>query len=224
VVLRFGFLKGRSTFLRWLLSSIRLISVLTDAPATRRHWFLLCPLSTRLLVELFLWHMDLTHQRDPSSQLLILQFFRFYCCFYGLLSYLGYCLLLGETFVFEFVLVLFFTVVSIVIFNSIFSSSASFGWLLIPSEDIDRLVLFCIHFAYETTLRGPLKRLGHFMSHFLPLERTGSFYVQFPTFYIYFSTVLISAESIVGEPTHFSFIGSATSSSFRIRSDKDPPL
>jgi hypothetical protein len=37
----------------------------------------------------------------------------------------------------------------------------------------------------------------------------------------YFSTAVYHLGYIVGEPTHFSFFGSPTSSSFRIRSDKD---
>jgi hypothetical protein len=51
----------------------------------------------------------------------------FFCCFFGFLFYLDYCLLLGETLIFEFVLVLFFSVVSILDFYSAFTTSASFG-------------------------------------------------------------------------------------------------
>jgi hypothetical protein len=58
-------------------------------------------------------------------------------------SYLNYCLFLDETLIFEFVLVLFFSVVSVSDFDSVFTTSTSFEWLyLIPSGGIDRLVLF----------------------------------------------------------------------------------
>jgi hypothetical protein len=115
---------------------------------------------------------------------------------------LGYCLLLGETLVFKFVLEFFFFVVSVSDSYNIFTTSASFGWLLlIPSEDIDRLVFLCTSFAYETVLCGPLKRLSHL-------------FVLFPICCIYFSIVLVCFGSIVRDPIPFSFIGSITSSSF----------
>jgi uncharacterized protein YybS (DUF2232 family) len=79
-----------------------------------------------------------------------------------------------------------------------------------PKWGIYRLVLFCTSLTYETTLCGLLKGSGHL-------------FVIFPTFCIYFSTVFVYFESIVGKLIHFSSIGSATSSSFGIRSGKDPP-
>lgn len=88
----------------------------------------------------------------------------FFCCFYIILSYLGYCLFLGETFVSEFVLVPFFSVVPDSDFNSVFITSASFGWLLlIPSRGTDKLALICTSLAYEIALCGSLERTGSFV-------------------------------------------------------------
>jgi len=96
-------------------------------------------------------------------------FFWSFCCCSVFLYYWGYCLPLGETFVFEFVLVLFFTVVLVLTFNSTFTTSAFFRrWLLIPMG-IDMLVLFSTFFTYETALCGLLKGPDHF------------FFVLFPT-------------------------------------------
>jgi hypothetical protein len=54
-----------------------------------------------------------------------------------------------------------FFVVSGLDFNSVFSTSASFRWLLlIPSGGIYKLVLICTSLAYETTLCGSLERTG----------------------------------------------------------------
>jgi hypothetical protein len=99
------------------------------------------------------------------------------------------------------VLVLLFYVVSISNFNSTFTTSVSFGWLLlIPSESIDRLALFCISLAYDIALCGSLKG-------------PGNLFVQFLTIFKYFSTVLVCFRQIVEEPTLISFKGSSTSSS-----------
>jgi hypothetical protein len=55
---------------------------------------------------------------------------------------LGYCLLLGETLVFEFVLVSLFSAVLNSDFSSTFIALSSFGWLLLfPSGGRNRLVL-----------------------------------------------------------------------------------
>jgi hypothetical protein len=124
---------------------------------------------------------------------------------------LGLLSSLWETFIFEFVFILFFSIVSDSGFNSAFTTSAFFGWLLlIPSGGIDRLVLLCTSLTYKTALYSPLKELSHL-------------FVPFLTFCIYFSTILVCSGSIIGEPTPFSFIRLVTSSSFWIRSGKDPP-
>jgi hypothetical protein len=63
--------------------------------------------------------------------------------------------------------------------------------LLISSEGIDKLVLFCTSLVYKTALCDPLKCPSHL-------------FVSFPTFCNYFNTVLIYFRSIVGESTTFS--------------------
>jgi hypothetical protein len=56
-----------------------------------------------------------------------------------------------------------------------------------------------------------------------PLKEPGHLFVSFPILCIYFSTVLVYAGSIVGEPTPISFIESAIFFFFWIRSGKNPP-
>jgi len=127
--------------------------VFIDALATQRHRFF----------------VHLTRQCSHSPCLpLSLQVFELFSFFIMFLYYLSYYLLLGVTFVFEFVLMLFFIVVSVLTFNSTLTTSAFFRrWLLIPMG-IDMLVLFCTFFTYETALCGLLKGPDHFfLSYFL---------------------------------------------------------
>jgi len=105
---------------------------------------------------------------------------------------------------------LFFFEVLDLDFNSAFTTSTSFGWLLlISSGSTDRLVLFCISLVYETALCGPLRGPGQLFD-------------PFPTICNCFNIILVCFGSIIKELTHFSFIGSSTSSSFWIRSGKYP--
>jgi len=65
-------------------------------------------------------------------------------CFFFFLCYLGYFLILRETFVFEFVLVPFFFVIPNSDFNSAFIALAFFWWLLLfSSVGTNRFVLIC---------------------------------------------------------------------------------
>jgi hypothetical protein len=90
------------------------------------------------------------------------------------------------------------------------TASAIFGWLLLfPSGGTYRLIFLCTPLVFLITLCGPLRGRDHLFD-------------QFPTFCIYLSTVLVWFESIIGEPTHFSFIGSSTYYSFWIRSENNP--
>jgi hypothetical protein len=90
--------------------------------------------------------------------------------------------------------------------------SAFFEWLLlILSEGIDRLVLFCISLTYKIALCSPLKISGHLFDPFLTICK-------------YFNIVFVRFRSIIGKLTHFSFIKSVTSSFFEIRSSKDSPI
>jgi hypothetical protein len=132
------------------------------------------------------------------------------CCFYVILSYLSYCLFLGETLVFEFVSVHIFSAVQDSDLNSAFTVSTSFGWLLFSSDSTDKLILIYTSLAYVTTLCCSLRRPGHLFDSFLNICN-------------YFTIVLVCFGSIVGEPTHFSCIGLSTSS-FWIRRENDPPL
>jgi hypothetical protein len=56
------------------------------------------------------------------------------------------------------------------------------------------------------------------------LSELSHLFDKFSTLCNYFRTVLIWFESIVEKPTHFSFLGSSTSSFFRSRSENDYPL
>lgn len=70
-------------------------------------------------------------------------------CFVGCcLPFFNCFILIVETFVTEFELVLLFFAVPYVDYDSTFSASASFRWLLLVlSEGLDMLALICAHFA-----------------------------------------------------------------------------
>jgi len=88
------------------------------------------------------------------------------------------------------VLVHLFSSVPDLDFNNAFTASASFRWLLFPSEGTDRLVLIRTSLPFVTALCGPLRGPGHLFDIFLAIC-------------IYFSTVLVCFWSIVREPTLF---------------------
>jgi hypothetical protein len=99
-----------------------------------------------------------------------------------------------ETIATKFMLVHLFPAVSTSDFESAYSTSAFFQWLLlVPSESSCRFTLICVHFASISALCGPMKRSGHLFD-------------QFPTFCNYFRTILICFGSVVGESTLFSFL------------------
>jgi hypothetical protein len=86
----------------------------------------------------------LLHSANPGC-CCVLDFFAAYLSmFFFFLCYLGYCLILRETFVFEFVLVPFFFVIPNSDFNSAFIALAFFWWLLLfSSVGTNRFVLIC---------------------------------------------------------------------------------
>jgi hypothetical protein len=96
-----------------------------------------------------------------------------------------------ETFATKFMLVHLLPAVPTLDFESAYSASASFQWLLlIPSESSYRFTLICVHFASVTaSLRG----LGHLFD-------------QFFTFCNYFRTIFICFGSVVRLTTPFSFL------------------
>jgi hypothetical protein len=63
-ILRYDFLKTKSTFLRWSLPLTRLFTAFTGVPTTQRHRPLLLPPSTRWTSVLMCRRMDLTRWLD----------------------------------------------------------------------------------------------------------------------------------------------------------------
>jgi hypothetical protein len=121
--------------------------VFIDALATQRHRFF----------------VHLTRQCSHSPCLpLSLQVFELFSFFIMFLYYLSYYLLLGVTFVFEFVLMLFFIVVSVLTFTSFYHFSFLRVVVVDPKWGIDRLVLFCTSFTYEPPCAA-FKRTGSFI-------------------------------------------------------------
>jgi hypothetical protein len=108
----------------------------------------------------------------------------------------------------EFVLVLLFLIVPTLDYDSAFLASASSQWLLlVPNGGLDRFVLIYVPFTSVTALCGPLSGPCHLFDSFL-------------NYCNYLCTILVYFESIVGELTPFSFLGSLISSC-KIRSGED---
>jgi hypothetical protein len=140
-------------------------------------------------------------------------------CILLLVWFVGCCLsalrrfdLIVETFVTKFELVLLFHAVLTSDYDSAYSASASFRWLLlVPSGGSNMFVLICALFTSVTVLCGPLRKPCHLFN-------------QFPICFNYFRTILVYTVSIVWKFTPFSFLGLPTHSSFRIRSEKNQSL
>ena len=139
----------------------------------------------------------------------MLLIFGFYCCFY---CFMSFCYLVWFFCFIVLMLVPLFASLPSTDYYSAFLASITFRWLLlVPSGGLD---LVWTLFAFVTALSGPLRGPGHL-------------YDQFSTLCIYCCAVLVCFGFVVGEPTplsFFSFFGSPTSSSFRIKSGKDHSL
>jgi hypothetical protein len=98
--------------------------------------------------------------------------------------------------------------------NSASTASASLG-LLFFKWGSDRFALICAHFTSVTAICGHIERTGTLVCP-----------ISYRLFVILHCCFRFG--SIVGEPTPFSvfyfFLGSFTLSSFRIKSEKYPPL
>jgi hypothetical protein len=129
VVLRFGFLQAKFTFLRWFLPLMRLTTALIDTPGTQRRRIFLHQPSTRGSFALVHGSHALEISGLPASVIavfwVLLLFLWFFFFFFVIL--LGLLSPLGETIVFEFVLMLFFSIVLVSNFNNVFTTFASFG-------------------------------------------------------------------------------------------------
>lgn len=95
-------------------------------------------------------------------------------------------------------------------FDSAFTASASFRWLLqFLYRGSDGFALICASFAFITVLCCPLRGMSHMFD-------------VFSTIYLYFCIFFLSFWDCCWEATPFSVLGSLARSSFHIKSGKDP--